>query len=56
MTGEEGIGDEETNVTALLGLAFPEPELAEGVLRGERRQDLVGEVIGSGVCTAAMVD
>ncbi len=24
-TGELGIGDEETNVTALLGLPFPDP-------------------------------
>jgi len=56
VTGDEGIGEEETNVTALLGLAFPEPEFAEGALRGERRQDLVGEVIGRGVCTNAVVD
>jgi hypothetical protein len=56
VTGDEGIGEEETNVTALLGLALPEPELADGILRGERRQDLVGEVVGSGVCTAATVD
>ena len=45
--GEGGIGEEETNVTALEGLRLEdllEPEPADGVLRGERRQDFVGEI------------
>jgi hypothetical protein len=48
--GEPYMGDEETNVTPLVGEPLPGPEPAEGVLRGERRQDFVGEVeIGNGV-------
>lgn len=47
--GEEGIGEEETNATALLGLGFSFPTFAEGVFIGERRQDLVGEVVGGGI-------
>jgi hypothetical protein len=56
VTGDEGIGEEDTNVTALLGLAFLESNLVEGVLRGERRQDLVGEAVGRGVCTGTALD
>ena len=54
--GEEGTGDDETNATFLEGevlaslLPLLEPLL--GVLRGERRQDFVGETRG-GICTAA---
>jgi len=48
--GELYIGDEETNVTPLVGEPLPVPEPPEGVLSGERRQDFVGEVeIGKGV-------
>src|SRR5579859_6521822 len=52
MVEGDGMGEEETNCTFLLGLKFAEPEPAEGVLSGERRQDFVGEVVfigGSGV-------
>ena len=48
--GEDGVGDEETNATFLEGdvlaplLPLPEPLL--GVLTGERRHDLVGEIRG----------
>ena len=52
MADGEGVGEEDTNCTFLLGLKFEEPEPAEGVLRGERRQDFVGEAVltvGSGV-------
>jgi len=39
------MGEEETNVTPLIGLPF-EPELgpADGVLSGERKMDFVGEI------------
>lgn len=47
--GDEGMGEEETNATALLGLRFPKfPAFAEGVFIGERRQDFVGDVVGGG--------
>jgi hypothetical protein len=49
------MGDEETNVTPLVGEPLPRPEPAEGVLSGERRQDFVGEVeLGKGVWTEAV--
>lgn len=44
--GEEGRGEEETNVTALLGLKFRVSGMWLGVFMGERRQDLVGETSG----------
>ena len=42
--GEDGIGEEETNATVLVGDALcPLPDPALGVLSGDRRQDFVGE-------------
>jgi len=51
VVGDEGMGDEETNVTALLGLTSPVFWVAEGVFSGERRQDFVGEAEGKGIWT-----
>ena len=43
--GEEGRGEEEANTTALLGdSGVGRALLADGILRGERRQDFVGEL------------
>ena len=43
--GDDGIGEDDTNVTFLVGdTLFPLPDPALGVFNGDRRHDFVGDM------------